>query len=551
MAGANADRLVRKGAGGGRCLWRGARDRLRPVTSPLLDPSFTIDASAKVFTLGSCFARNIERSFSELGFEVPTMRFRNHPVTEDMPDRELLNLYSPGSLLEELRWVHELLERREEVVRRSDVEDLIVDRGDGSFVDLRLARYLPKPFEHIMRTRQSLYEVYQEAFSSDVVVITLGLIEAWVDARTGKFIQKAPTPSEIPNCRSRFEFRLLTYEECKWYVSEAIALLRRRGQPKIMITTSPVPMNRTFRDMDVIVANMESKSVLRSVCGALAREFDDVDYIPSYEAALLSEGWTAFQDDLIHVRDDFVDRIVSSLTDAYFPNLAVSKMLRRRAELAVNRGESSLATDWFNGAAEAAESDAEVAAIRVQQAKSCYRLGELSRCLDLIGRMSPIVTSQNEVAMLYCKCLSGLGRHQEAITSARQLIQSRRADEAECWFLIGISLVRLGKAASAVDAFRAALGFADSPACRLELARAYALDGSPQLALREVKGIADAIVNEGQARVAMHVAELCGDIALAISIGLAYVKLLPEGSELLAECRRLVGHIDGVSGTTA
>ena len=52
---------------------------------------------------------------------------------------------------------------------------------------------------------------------------------------------------------------------------------------KILLTVSPVPLTATATDQHVMVATMQSKSILRAVAGALAGDDPDVDYFPSYE----------------------------------------------------------------------------------------------------------------------------------------------------------------------------------------------------------------------------------------------------------------------------
>ncbi len=45
-------------------------ERLRPLARPEARPRFTFAPDAKVFTIGSCFARNVERALLSVGFEV-------------------------------------------------------------------------------------------------------------------------------------------------------------------------------------------------------------------------------------------------------------------------------------------------------------------------------------------------------------------------------------------------------------------------------------------------------------------------------------------------
>ena len=59
---------------------------------------------------------------------------------------------------------------------------------------------------------------------------------------------------------------------------------------RFLVTVSPVPLTATATDEHVLVATTYSKSVLRSVAGALAMEFADIDYVPSYE--IIASPWS-------------------------------------------------------------------------------------------------------------------------------------------------------------------------------------------------------------------------------------------------------------------
>ncbi len=61
----------------------------------------------------------------------------------------------------------------------------------------------------------------------------------------------------------RFTVRRLSYEECLQGMRDTLALLRSAGKPEkhFLVTTSPVPMVRTFTHDDVLIANTYSKSL--------------------------------------------------------------------------------------------------------------------------------------------------------------------------------------------------------------------------------------------------------------------------------------------------
>ena len=49
-------------------------NRLWPIAKPGHAPSFRIKPSSTIYTIGSCFARNIESALLHNGFEVPTLQ---------------------------------------------------------------------------------------------------------------------------------------------------------------------------------------------------------------------------------------------------------------------------------------------------------------------------------------------------------------------------------------------------------------------------------------------------------------------------------------------
>jgi hypothetical protein len=52
---------------------------------------------------------------------------------------------------------------------------------------------------------------------------------------------------------------------------------------KIILTVSPVPLTATNSGKHVLIATMQSKSILRAVAGQLSDEYSYIDYFPSYE----------------------------------------------------------------------------------------------------------------------------------------------------------------------------------------------------------------------------------------------------------------------------
>ena len=298
--------------------WEKAHDRLKPACWPEINPSFTLQAGAKVFTLGSCFARNIEGHLDRLGFDVPMQSFKVPPAEFPARPNGILNKYTPPSIYQELRWTADILER-DGKVGTQDCEALCYRLKDGSVIDNGLSGFNPVSYERFLERRREIFEVMRHAFDAECVVVTPGLTEAWLDTATGLYIQKAPIDRRLGEYQARIKFVSLDFATCLDYLQKTIDLIRSKNRDaNFLITTSPVPLARSFSGEDVIVANTHSKSILRGACGEIARANRLVDYFPSFESVMLTREWSVFEDDLLHVSEAFVGKIVSRLAQTYF-----------------------------------------------------------------------------------------------------------------------------------------------------------------------------------------------------------------------------------------
>lgn len=301
--------------------WKNARDRLINEVWPIMNPSFLIQPGAKVFTIGSCFARNIEEHLQRLGFKIPMLDFRVPREECAARANGILNKFTPAAICQEIDWAKRIF-LKGGVITEADSTAFLYECGDGSCIDTDLARFVPVARERFFQRRSQIYDVFKEAFNSAYVVITPGLIEAWFDRDTGVYIDKAPLGKDFARHRSRFGFQVLSYAQCREFIQNTIDAIRDINQEaKFLITTSPVPLSRTFTDKDVIIANTYSKSLLRTVAGDIAASNKHVDYFPSYESVMLTKSWNVWGPDLLHVADAFVGKVVERLTDIYCPGL--------------------------------------------------------------------------------------------------------------------------------------------------------------------------------------------------------------------------------------
>lgn len=289
--------------------------RLYPLASPSAKPSFRIGQDDKIFTIGSCFARNVEASLEDVGMQVISNELDLGPVGESLGfAANFFNKYSIHSIYNDLKWA---LER--DTYPGDDV--IYPMQKKGLYADLQLGMSkLEFPIEDIRDFRNRYLDVMARAATADVVIITLGYVETWYDTQLGIYLNTSPPQPLVKAEPDRFEFRVLSYNDVLAALRDVHALLlKHREKPlKMLVTVSPVPLLSTFRDIDVLVANTYSKSVQRAAIDEFIRDADGVDYFPSYEFVMLSNPSIAWsRGDYRHVSPDLVARIMSNVITQY------------------------------------------------------------------------------------------------------------------------------------------------------------------------------------------------------------------------------------------
>lgn len=289
-----------------------ACDRIQKgIVIPQWQPSFQIAPDAQIFAMGSCFARNIESELINLGINVTSAA----PDSDLMEIRTnlqlgLLNKYNPISIHQELAWAAGVTDFPEQG---------FIEYGE-KYIDPYLREQTPGGDLASMQARRTaLRQYFAQAFQADLVIVTLGLTETWYDRTTKLALTEAPSPRLIKQYPERFGLKPLFYQDCLAVLKSICALLQAQGKPhlKIVFTLSPVALRRTFTGQDVIVANMMSKSTLRSAVGELTGKVEGVDYFPSYEAAMLSDPLLVWQADQRNVTDFVVAHIMGEFSRRY------------------------------------------------------------------------------------------------------------------------------------------------------------------------------------------------------------------------------------------
>jgi hypothetical protein len=269
---------------------------------PLIRPEFTIDPGDRVFTIGSCFARNVEGALDLLGMDVVsrTDAFEHHAMRATGEPRSFTNKYNTEAIRNELRWALE--------DDGGFPSEAVVRMPDGTFQDPHGGPDLEFTDEATTLERHRLLtDLTRRIVDCRIVVITLGLNETFFDTRTGLYTNVKPWAEP-----ERFRFRVLPLEAVLEGLEDIHRLLTEHGHPdlQIVVTVSPVPMWATFTGQDVVVANTATKSLLRTAAGTWTRRHANVHYFPGYEIVLNSARSVVWERDGRHVRPPFVRQIM-------------------------------------------------------------------------------------------------------------------------------------------------------------------------------------------------------------------------------------------------
>ncbi len=295
-----------------------AVERMKTGTiKPLVNANHALKSTDTIFTIGSCFARNVERALNEVGFNVTSLGSEEE-LAAVKGKSDYMNRYNTYSILHELQNAAGMIDLP---------DDIAFSRtSNGRYVDFYSHPILePTSLEFVKAARQWLTSYFARAFTADVVTVTLGLIECWYDHKAGRYINFAPIfgssdqKTQLITESDRFSFRVLSYEENMENLEAVYNLLvQKNPNVKIIVTVSPVRMSATFTKRDVAVANTLSKATLRTVAEAWQQRHPErIDYFPSFEMATLSDPRKVWGPDGMHVYSVFVNEIMAHFKEVY------------------------------------------------------------------------------------------------------------------------------------------------------------------------------------------------------------------------------------------
>ena len=295
------------------CAWgdRTQSNRVEPLAKPQFEIPLLLEKGEAIFTIGSCFARNIEAELHRRGFRIPMQMLLKSPEFASLPG-EIVNNFGTPSIENEFAWAFGEREFSE--------RDCFYEIRPGKFVDLHMVPSVrPAPLERVRARRSGLLKATRQLADCRLVIMTLGLVELWWDGQAGVYLNSTPLPSILTANPDRFSLHVLDFEECYSHLRSAFDIMFKHGRPDlhVVLTVSPVPLMSTHRPIDVITANSYSKSLLRTVAEHIVERDSRVTYFPSYESVTLSDRQVAWQDDLVHVTREIVSFNVERMVNAY------------------------------------------------------------------------------------------------------------------------------------------------------------------------------------------------------------------------------------------
>lgn len=277
-----------------------------------IEPKFRLAPDTKYYCIGSCFARHVEDALMAAGKTVLSAQL----TLPDFIDRQsvyppsVLTKYNAFSMNRMIDWAGQGIE---------DDAGFLVELKPGAFWNPHLINLTTYPLDQARAIHAAVCANVRRIAEADCVILTLGLTEYWLDTETDTPLNATPIDWRHQQRTNRFAFRNSGFVQNMDQMRSVIAKIRTIARPdcRIILTVSPVPLQRTFERRDVIMANTWSKSVLRAVAGELVAEDGGIDYFPSFEIVMNAPTAMAWHHDRRHVQEAFVARVMGVFLKSY------------------------------------------------------------------------------------------------------------------------------------------------------------------------------------------------------------------------------------------
>ncbi|MDC1494506.1 GSCFA domain-containing protein [Planktomarina temperata] len=296
-----------------KSFWKNYVQGNTDVISDIHPPKWPISRDQTIMTMGSCFAQHISKELKKFKFAVPFFDEKSG-IKNTTFSANYGNIYT---VLQALQLIEEVQGKRESSDRYWQTQSGYVD-------PLRPTLFI-KDFsspDEVYETRLRHLQAVKNALrSSEILIFTLGLTEAWAIKKCGTVLPTAPGTVAGDFNEKRYEFINFTYRAIYKQLSslcENILEVREEKPFKLLLTVSPVPLTATASGKHVLQATCYSKAVLRSVAGDFSQRNDFADYFPSFEIINSPKHIQSnFEPNLRSVSPLGVSRVMQSFAKSY------------------------------------------------------------------------------------------------------------------------------------------------------------------------------------------------------------------------------------------
>jgi len=160
---------------------------------------------------------------------------------------------------------------------------------------------------------------YEALTSCEILVITLGQNEAWVDTASNIVWAHKPPKSILEKNDDQYSAVEFSYEKNLSDLKEIVNILQTINKNiKILFTVSPVASHASFSDIDVVTQSFSNKCLLRTVVNyVVSIQPDKLYYFPSFEM-VLCDNPRNFCADNRHVKYSMKNRIFTLFSKSTF-----------------------------------------------------------------------------------------------------------------------------------------------------------------------------------------------------------------------------------------
>jgi hypothetical protein len=301
--------------------------RSKSIYLPTVDEYKIVNNNSKICSLGSCFADRITYELAKKKIDIGEINL----AESDKNNKHLTfpwgSFFNPLNFIQIINHILEIkkIDFNEETfikvpvdLKGNNFDTSTQQKMDEKFKLMNLHAKIKHNYSDYQNSQKKVSENLNKLkvclLGCDTVIITLGLIETWIDKKSDvawhSFHGNALEKKSIGD---KAYFKQLTYEEVSDCIKQLVDTIVGSLKKKIIFTISPVPMAFTFTNKDVILANRYSKSLLRT---SIEKYIDNENtfYFPSFEVVVDSIGIeNSFKDDKVHVRDPIFDNYIGPL----------------------------------------------------------------------------------------------------------------------------------------------------------------------------------------------------------------------------------------------